>query len=116
VILKIFNHQISYVLLNKVVAKIYRNISKDLYFIIGLPKDDPNFFYIFLSMMITTLITNRSSIKKSTNVEHPFFFFVVGVISPKKEFKIKKKSDFGGFQLLEVRKKIIKFVYFLHSV
>jgi hypothetical protein len=116
VILKIFNHQISYVLLNKVVAKIYRNISKDLYFIIGLPKDDPNFFYTFLSMMITTLITNRSSIKKSTDVEHPFFFFFVGVISPKKEFKKKKKSDFGGFQLLEVRKKIIKFVYFLYSV
>jgi hypothetical protein len=91
VILKIFNHQISYVLLNKVVAKIYRNISKDLYFIIGLPKDDPNFFYTFLSMMITTLITNRSSIKKSTDVEHPFFFFFVGVISPKKEFKKKKK-------------------------
>jgi len=44
-------------------------------------------------------------------------FLFIGAISPKKEFKIQQFSDFGGFQLLEVKKNKSSNLYnFLYSV
>jgi hypothetical protein len=47
----------------------------------------------------------------------PKCFFLTGKFSPKKEKKIKKWSDFGGFQSPEVRKKkrVTRFQYLVFN-
>jgi hypothetical protein len=44
-------------------------------------------------------------------------FSIIGKISQQSKIQILKSSDFGGFQLLEVRKKIIiKILYWVFNV